>query len=77
MKTLIIVIAIIVIFCMVMYSITDDNSYDWEVRKRTVNGQDQYNVFYKNDLVETFDTLEEAKEFIDEEESEDEIVYKK
>jgi hypothetical protein len=77
MKTLIIVIAIVVIFCLVMTAITDDDSYDWEVRKRTVNGQDQYNVFYKNDLVETFDTLEEAKEFIDEEESEDEIVYKK
>lgn len=76
MKTLIIVIAIVVIFCLVM-SVISDNSYDWEVRKRTVNGQDQYNVFYKNDLVETFDTLEEAKEFIDEEESDDEIVYKK
>ena len=76
MKTLIIVIAIVVIFCLVMSAISD-NSYDWEVRKRTVNGQDQYNVFYKNDLVETFDTLEEAKEFIDEEESDDEIVYKK
>lgn len=77
MKTLIIVIAIAVIFCLVMSVISDDDSYNWEVRKRTVNGQDQYNVFYKNDLVETFDTLEEAKKFIDEEESEDEIVYKK